>query len=183
MKREKDYYQILGVSPQATSAEIRRVYHQLAIQNHPDRNPSPQATLRMQEINEAYSVLGEKRKRIKYDSERGYFSTEAQTNSAPQKTATFARDVLWRIEFRPLGIASSVFMISTYILFTSLPLPWWSMLSNWGWWMRVFWENRELPFFAFFAVLLSLVSMGGIFVRMWLKFREINSQRPKCGKA
>jgi hypothetical protein len=70
MKYTKDYYETLGVKPKATSAEIRRAYHRLAILYHPDRNPTPQANAKMQEINEAYGVLGNQDKRTEYDSER-----------------------------------------------------------------------------------------------------------------
>jgi hypothetical protein len=187
MKHEKNYYQILGISPKATSMEIRRVYRQLAILNHPDRNPSSQATLRMQEINEAYSVLGEKHKRIKYDSERGNFHTRAQTTSAPQRTATnlqqvFAEDVIRRIGFLPLVIAIAVLVISTSILYTNWLPPWWSMFSHWWFWIRVFWDEQKPTFFAFFTVLLSLASIGSLSFRMLSKFREIEAQCPKCGK-
>lgn len=55
--------------PTATSAEIRQVYRQLAIVKRPDRDPSPKVTAEMQEINEAYSILGNENKRMKYDFE------------------------------------------------------------------------------------------------------------------
>jgi len=63
----KDYYRILGVRPNATIPEIRRAYRQLAILNHPDKNPNAQSMARMQEINEAYGVLGNPKKRSSYD--------------------------------------------------------------------------------------------------------------------
>jgi curved DNA-binding protein CbpA len=72
MKYQKNYYKILGIVPSATSTEIRQAYRRLASLKHPDRDPSPQATLEMQEINEAYSILGNENKRTKYDVE--YFN-------------------------------------------------------------------------------------------------------------
>jgi DnaJ-class molecular chaperone len=69
MKHKKDYYRILGILPSASSEEVRQVYRQLASRKHPDRDPSPQATMEMQEINEAYSILGNGTKRKKYDFE------------------------------------------------------------------------------------------------------------------
>jgi curved DNA-binding protein len=61
----KDYYQILGVGRQADEKEIKRVYRQLALKFHPDKNPGSEE--KFKEINEAYEVLGDPEKRAKYD--------------------------------------------------------------------------------------------------------------------
>jgi len=64
----KDYYQILGVSRNASTEEIRKAYRKLAMQYHPDRNPDDkQAEERFKEINEAYQVLNDPKKRAHYD--------------------------------------------------------------------------------------------------------------------
>ncbi|HYG17920.1 MAG TPA: J domain-containing protein [Ohtaekwangia sp.] len=63
----KNYYTILGVSTSASHAEIKRVYRRLAVQYHPDKNPSPEAITLFQKINEAYDVLGDPVKRRTYD--------------------------------------------------------------------------------------------------------------------
>lgn len=63
----KDYYEILEVSPSATASEIRKAFRKLALQFHPDRNPSPEAAPRFHDINEAYDVLGNAEKRAGYD--------------------------------------------------------------------------------------------------------------------
>jgi curved DNA-binding protein len=63
----KDYYKILGVDRSASEEEIKRVYRKLAMEFHPDRNPDKGAEDRFKEINEAYEVLGDPAKRIKYD--------------------------------------------------------------------------------------------------------------------
>src|SRR5258706_352237 len=63
----KDYYEILGVPPSASSQDIRRAYRKLAREWHPDNNKSPDATGRMQEIIEARAVLGDPSKRAGYD--------------------------------------------------------------------------------------------------------------------
>ena len=63
----KDYYRILGVRPNSTLEEIRQAYRRLAILHHPDRTGDRQATVQMQEINEAYSVIGNPTKRLRYD--------------------------------------------------------------------------------------------------------------------
>lgn len=63
----KDYYGILGVSPAAHAADIKRAYRRLAIQYHPDKNPSSGAEALIKDVNEAYDVLGDPAKRALYD--------------------------------------------------------------------------------------------------------------------
>ena len=66
-----DLYHILGVSPQATEAEVRKSFHQLAKKYHPDMNPNnPEAELKFKEVNLAYEVLRDKKKRAHYDQMR-----------------------------------------------------------------------------------------------------------------
>ncbi len=64
----KDYYNILGVSRNASEREIKQAYRKLARQYHPDVNPDDKsAEARFKEINEAHEVLSDKEKRKKYD--------------------------------------------------------------------------------------------------------------------
>lgn len=65
---EDDYYDILGVSRNATEAEIKKAYRRLAKEHHPDRNPGDNsAGERLKKINEAYEVLSDSEKRANYD--------------------------------------------------------------------------------------------------------------------
>lgn len=64
----KDYYKILGVDRKASEEDIRKAYRNLAKQYHPDYNPENKgAEERFKEINEAYEVLSDPKKRAHYD--------------------------------------------------------------------------------------------------------------------
>ena len=67
MSTKKDFYDILGVSKSASEQEIKKAYRKLALQWHPDRNKSTEATEKFKEINEAYEILSNPQKRQNYD--------------------------------------------------------------------------------------------------------------------
>jgi len=62
-----NYYELLGISPEATQEEIKRAYFALARQYHPDVNPSPNAKETFLRIQEAYTTLSDPQKRLLYD--------------------------------------------------------------------------------------------------------------------
>ncbi|MDD7693988.1 MAG: molecular chaperone DnaJ [Limosilactobacillus sp.] len=64
---EKDYYDILGVSKDASEADIKHAYRRLAAKYHPDVNHAPGAEEKFKKINEAYDVLSDQQKRAQYD--------------------------------------------------------------------------------------------------------------------
>ncbi|MDR2179915.1 MAG: DnaJ domain-containing protein [Synergistaceae bacterium] len=64
----KDYYEILGVSRAASQDEIRKAYRRLAKKHHPDVSKEKGSDTRYKEINEAYEVLKDPDKRVKYDT-------------------------------------------------------------------------------------------------------------------
>lgn len=63
----RDYYGILGVARDASAEEIKRAWRKLARRYHPDVSKESNAAERMKEINEAYEVLGDEKKRAAYD--------------------------------------------------------------------------------------------------------------------
>ena len=68
MSQKRDYYDVLGVSKNASESEIKSAYRKLALKYHPDRNPDDaSAEEKFKEINEAYSVISDPDKRARYD--------------------------------------------------------------------------------------------------------------------
>jgi len=66
---EKDYYEVLGISRDATEKEITKAYRKMAMKHHPDRNPGDeQAEGKFKEATEAYEVLSNANKRNQYDT-------------------------------------------------------------------------------------------------------------------
>jgi molecular chaperone DnaJ len=68
MAEKRDYYEVLGVSRDATEDEVRSAYRKLALKYHPDRNPGDKdAEAKFKEAAEAYEVLRDSEKRARYD--------------------------------------------------------------------------------------------------------------------
>ena len=181
MKYKKDYYKILGIEPNATPEEIKQAYRRLAILNHPDKNPTRQAAARMQEINEAYSVLGNEHKRINYNFEHGNSSTSTQastiSNNANAST-TASLDQFY--PEKPNGryiVLLGIGMLFVFTLFFSIFAV--GILFSSG--FRITWAGVGVIFAV--APLLSLipVTLGVFFLTSFISRRK-EKQCPKCGK-
>ncbi|MBK0417565.1 DnaJ domain-containing protein [Leucobacter sp. CSA1] len=82
---EKDFYQILGVSKDASDAELKKKYRKLAREYHPDSKPGDAAAeAKFKEISEAYSVLSDKEQREEYDQIRAMGTGGARFTSGGQ---------------------------------------------------------------------------------------------------
>ena len=65
---KRDYYEVLGVSKDASDDEIKKAFRKLAVKYHPDKNPGDkEAEEKFKEISEAHEVLSDKQKRARYD--------------------------------------------------------------------------------------------------------------------
>ncbi|MDX9992101.1 MAG: DnaJ C-terminal domain-containing protein [Anaerolineales bacterium] len=82
----KDYYEILGVAPNADSKVIKKTYRELARKHHPDVNPGDkEAEEKFKTINEAYQVLSDAKKRKKYDDLRAQYQQWQKTGGRGQQ--------------------------------------------------------------------------------------------------
>lgn len=113
-KTKTGYYEILEVSPTATQAQIKTAYYKQSFIYHPDRNSgSEEATTRFSEISEAYTVLGSKALRKKYD--RGLLSQSDLTATArPSAGSTTQRQPGSRRAVAVQDIRGGVFDFDTF---------------------------------------------------------------------
>ncbi len=89
---KRDYYEVLGVSRDASERDIARSYRKLAVQFHPDSNPGDEeASMKFKEAAEAYEILSDSRKRGRYDrfGHAGVEGNGAQFGSAEDIFAAF----------------------------------------------------------------------------------------------
>ena len=88
----KDLYEVLGVSRDATEADIKKAFRRKARELHPDVNKAPDAEDQFKELNEAYDVLSDANKRAQYDR-FGTVSGAAVALAVPVSSAPM--DAIW----------------------------------------------------------------------------------------
>lgn len=89
---KRDYYEVLGVSRDASVDDIKKAYRKIAVQNHPDRNPGDTAAEdRFKEATEAYEVLANADKRRAYD-QYGFAGLEGMGGGAQGFSSSAFRD-------------------------------------------------------------------------------------------
>ncbi|VIO99828.1 DnaJ protein, putative [Brugia malayi] len=76
----RDYYEVLGVKRDASTAQIKKAFRNLALKYHPDRNSDPNAHEKFREIAAAYEILADEQKRRNYDA--GGWSYDQQQQHA-----------------------------------------------------------------------------------------------------
>ena len=98
-RRLRNYYQLLGVSPDASREEIQSAYRRLARCYHPDVNAGGDAAIRFNEVSDAYEVLHDPAQRARYDRSAAIedtavtfdnASTAVGSTSAPQHVPYFS---------------------------------------------------------------------------------------------
>lgn len=88
----KNYYEILGVSVDSTTAEIKSAYRKLARKYHPDINKDEDAINIFKNITEAYDVLSNDVERSKYNTLKGFFKSEKTTTSSKKAEEAYKEE-------------------------------------------------------------------------------------------
>src|SRR5215475_8177660 len=80
---KQDYYELLGVARKASAKDIRAAFRKLARKYHPDLNPGDKgAEEKFKQLQEAYDVLSDSKKRQMYD-QHGFYSDNFQAGGSP----------------------------------------------------------------------------------------------------
>lgn len=74
----KNYYEILGVTPDSDAQDVKLSYRKLARKYHPDVNKAPESAQKFKDVLEAYEVLSDEKKRKQYDMLNGFYKTPKQ---------------------------------------------------------------------------------------------------------
>jgi hypothetical protein len=107
MGTNKSHYEILGVSHTANTEEIRRAYRERARKTHPDLSPSATASVQMADVNRAWSVLSDARRRREYDATL-VVSAVVDSTSSQERVQQQHRSAPLRFPWRGMLLAASV---------------------------------------------------------------------------
>lgn len=108
--KSKDYYEILGVSRNATDKEIKQAYRKMARQYHPDVNPgNKEAETKFKDISEAYAVLSNPQKRKKYDQFGANWEQYERAGVNPEDFVRGGAPGNVRVEYRTSGDMGDLF--------------------------------------------------------------------------
>ncbi len=89
-----DYYSILNLDNKANSEVIKKAYRRQAIKWHPDKNPGKDTAREMQQVNEAYLILGDPAARERYDKEYTLFKQRYADNEDADSSYDIQDDIL-----------------------------------------------------------------------------------------
>ena len=86
IKTDKNYYEILGVTPDSEFVEVKTAYRKLARKYHPDINKAPDSIKKFKDIQEAYETLSDNQKRKNYNMVNGYYTTPKNKRTEKQES-------------------------------------------------------------------------------------------------
>lgn len=103
---DRDLYEVLGVEKKATAGEIKKAYHRLALQLHPDKNPGDQtAHSRFQTLQRVFAVLGNTDRRRRYDQTGSLEDSEQLTDQDFDSLYDFYRSVYAKVSEEDIDMA------------------------------------------------------------------------------